>query len=224
MKKQSTNWGKYLQQGINYTKQHIQLNMKTKQTKQPRAEDLNRHFSKDDIQIANSHMKRKLILLITRDMQIKTILTPVRTVVVVQSLSCASFRPHGLQHTWLPSPWLSPGVCSNSSPLSWWCHPPISSSVTLFFSCPQSFPESGSFSVSQLFTSEWPHQNVYRTSLVAHWKESACQCRRPRCDSWYGRTAHAGATKSRLLSTCSTACVPQQEKPPQCEARTPQEE
>ena len=154
MKKQSTNWGKYLQQGINYTKQHIQLNIKTEQTKQPRAEDLNRHFSKDDIQIANSHMKRKLILLITRDMQIKTLLTLVRTVVVVLSLSCASFRPHGLQHSWLPRPWLSPGVCSNSSSLSWWCHPPISSSVTLFFSCSQSFPESGSFSMSQLFISE----------------------------------------------------------------------
>ena len=43
--------------------------------------------------------------------------------------------------------------CSNSCPLSWWCHPTISSSVTPFSSCPQSFPASGSFPVSQLFTS-----------------------------------------------------------------------
>ena len=47
---------------------------------------------------------------------------------------------------------LSPGVCSNSCPLSWWCHPTISSSVS-FSSCPQSFPASGSFLMSWLFTS-----------------------------------------------------------------------
>ena len=51
-----------------------------------------------------------------------------------------------------PCPFLSPGVCSNSCPLSWWCHPTISSSVTPFF-CPQSFTESGSFPMSQLFAS-----------------------------------------------------------------------
>ena len=50
-------------------------------------------------------------------------------------------------------PSLSPRVCSDSCPLSQWCHPTISSSVTTFFSCPQSFPASGSFPVSQLFTS-----------------------------------------------------------------------
>ena len=47
----------------------------------------------------------------------------------------------------------SPGVCSNSCPLSQWCHPTISSSVASFSSCPQSFPESGSFPRSQLFAS-----------------------------------------------------------------------
>ena len=64
-----------------------------------------------------------------------------------------SLRPHELQYTKLPCPSLSPRVCSNSCPLSRWCHPTISSSVSLFFSCPQSFPASGSFPVSQLFTS-----------------------------------------------------------------------
>ena len=62
-------------------------------------------------------------------------------------------RPHGLQHTRPPCPSPTPGVYSNSCPLSWWCHPTISSSVVPFSSCPQSFPASGSFPVSQFFTS-----------------------------------------------------------------------
>ena len=63
-----------------------------------------------------------------------------------------SLGPHGLQHFRLPCPSLSPEVCSNSCPLNWWCYLTISSSVALF-SCPQSFPASGSFPVSQLFAS-----------------------------------------------------------------------
>ena len=58
---------------------------------------------------------------------------------------------HGLQHTRLPGPSLYPGVCSNSCPLSRWCHPTILSSVIPFCSCLQSFPTSGSFLMSQLF-------------------------------------------------------------------------
>ena len=61
-----------------------------------------------------------------------------------------SLRTHGLQHTRLPCPSRSPRVCWNSSPLSQWCHPTISPSVIPFSSCPQSFPASGSFPVSQL--------------------------------------------------------------------------
>ena len=64
-----------------------------------------------------------------------------------------SFRPHGLQHTRLPCPSPSPRACSNSCPLSWWCHSTISSSVIPFSSCLQSFPASGSFLMSQLFVS-----------------------------------------------------------------------
>ena len=62
-----------------------------------------------------------------------------------------SFRPHGLQHPGLPCPYLSPGVCSNSCPLSQGCHPTILSSVAPFSTCPQSFPASGSFPMSRLF-------------------------------------------------------------------------
>ena len=65
-----------------------------------------------------------------------------------------SLWPHGLQHTGLPYSSPSPGVSSNSCPLSHWCHPTISSSVARFSSCPQSFPESGSFPMSQLFASD----------------------------------------------------------------------
>ena len=64
-----------------------------------------------------------------------------------------SLRSHRLQHTRLPWPSPSPGVCSNSCPLSQQCHPTILSSVTPFSSFPQSFPESGSFPMSWLFTS-----------------------------------------------------------------------
>ena len=64
-----------------------------------------------------------------------------------------SLWPHELQQAKLPCPSLSPWVCSNSCPLSQWCHPTISSSVTPFSSCPQSFPVSGSFIVDQLFAS-----------------------------------------------------------------------
>ena len=64
-----------------------------------------------------------------------------------------SLRPHGLQHVRLPCLKPTPGVYSNTCPLSWWCHPTISSSVILFSSCLQSFPSWGSFQMSQFFTS-----------------------------------------------------------------------
>ena len=54
----------------------------------------------------------------------------VLVVCVSHSVVFNSVRPHGLQHTRLPCPSPSPGVCSNSCPWSWWCHPTISSSVT----------------------------------------------------------------------------------------------
>ena len=64
-----------------------------------------------------------------------------------------SLWPHGLQHSRLSCLSPSPRVCSNSCPLSRWCHPPISSSVIHFSSCPQSFSASESFPVNWLFTS-----------------------------------------------------------------------
>ena len=71
---------------------------------------------------------------------------------VAQSLS-DSLWPHGLWHTRLPCASPSPRACSNSCPLSRWCHPTISSSVVPFSSCLQSCPASGSFLISWFFTS-----------------------------------------------------------------------
>ena len=88
-------------------------------------------------------------------------------VVAVSSHSVVSnsLRPHGLKHHSFSCP-LSPGVCSNSCPLSRWCHPTISSSVVSFSSCLQSFPASGSFQMSQLFTSGGPSIGVSASASV----------------------------------------------------------
>ena len=69
------------------------------------------------------------------------------------SVMSDSLWPHGLQHARPPCPSPTPGACSNSCPLSWWCHPTISSSVVPFSSRLQSFPASESFPVNQFFTS-----------------------------------------------------------------------
>ena len=69
------------------------------------------------------------------------------------SIVSDSLWPHEPQHARPPCPSPTPGVYPNPCPSSWWCHPTISSSVVPFSPCPQSFPESGSFQMSQLSTS-----------------------------------------------------------------------
>ena len=69
------------------------------------------------------------------------------------SVVSKSLRAHGLQHARPPCPSPTPRAYWNSCPLSWWCHPAISSSVVPISSHLQSFPASGSFHMSQLFTS-----------------------------------------------------------------------
>ena len=76
-----------------------------------------------------------------------------------------SLWPRGLQHNRLPCPSLTPGACSNSCPMSWWCHPTISSSVVPFF-CLQSFPASGSFPMSQLCASSGQSIGVSASASV----------------------------------------------------------
>ena len=75
-----------------------------------------------------------------------------------RSVVSDSFRPHESQHTRPPWPSPTPGIYSNSCPLSRWCHPTISSSVVPFSSCPQSLPASGSFPMSQFFA--WGGQSI----------------------------------------------------------------
>ena len=72
------------------------------------------------------------------------------------SVMSDSLQPHGLLHAKLPCLSPTPGACSNSYPSSQWCYPTISSSVVPFSSCLQSFPASGSFPMSQFFTSGGP--------------------------------------------------------------------
>ena len=105
-----------------------------------------------------------LTLLVGMQTSIATMENSVETPSVQFSRSVASdsLRPHELQHTRPPCPSPTPRVHSNSCPSSWWCHPSISSSVVPFSSCPQSFPTSESFPMSQLFTSE-----VQRTGASA---------------------------------------------------------
>ena len=81
------------------------------------------------------------------------ILLSFSTVQLSHSVMPYSLQPHGLQHTRIPCPSATARACSNSCSSSWWCHPTISSSVVPFSSCLQSFPASGSFPMSQFFTS-----------------------------------------------------------------------
>ena len=80
-----------------------------------------------------------------------------------------SLQPHGLQHARLLCPPLSPGVCSNSCPLSRWCYPTISSSATPYSFCLQSFPQSGSFPKSQLFTPGGQSIGAFSFCCTAKW-------------------------------------------------------
>ena len=83
-----------------------------------------------------------------------------------RSVVSDSLQPHGLQHARPPCPSPTPGAYSNSRPLSWWCHPTISSSVIPFSSCVQSFPASGSFQMRQFFVSGGQNIGVSASASV----------------------------------------------------------
>ena len=80
--------------------------------------------------------------------------------------SCLTLQPHGLQHARLPCPSPTPRACSNSCPLSQWCHPTISSSVVYFSSLLKSFLASGSFPMSQSFASDGQSIGVSASASV----------------------------------------------------------
>ena len=125
----------------------------------------------------------------------------IRLVQFSHSVVSDSLGPHILHHTRLPCPWLTPGACSNSSPLNW--HPTISTSVAPFSSYLQSFPASGAFPVSQsshqvskVLEIQLQHQSfqwIFRTDFL-------------RID-WFDLLAVQGSLKSLLQHHSSKASI-----------------
>ena len=116
----------------------------------------------------------------------------------------SSLRPHGLQHTTPPCPSPTPGVYSNSCPLSWWCHPTISSSVIPFSSNLQYFPASGSFPMSQFFTSGGKSIGSFSFSLSLSNEYSGLISFRI---DWLDPLAVQGTLKSLLQQPSSKASI-----------------
>ena len=112
-----------------------------------------------------------------------------------------SLGPHGLQHTRLLCLPPSSRACSNACPLSQWCHPTISSSVIPFSSCLQSFPASGSFPVSWLFTSGGQSTGVSASASVLPMN----------IQDWFplGLTGLISLQSKRLSRVFSNTTVPQ---------------
>ena len=90
----------------------------------------------------------------------------VDSVQLSHSVVSNSLWPHEQQHARPPYPSPTAGVYPNPCSLCWWCHPTISSSVVPFSSCPQSFPASGSFQMSQLFASGGQSTGVSASTSV----------------------------------------------------------
>ena len=111
-----------------------------------------------------------------------------------------SLRPNGLQHTRLPYPSPTPGVYSNSCPLSQWCHPTISFSVIPLSSCLQSFPASGSFQMSQFFIQrrQWQPTPVLLPGKSHGWRSLVG------CSPW---GCEESDTTVQLLFHFSLSCV-----------------
>ena len=112
------------------------------------------------------------------------------------SVMSDSLQPHGLQHARPPCPSPTPGVYSNSCPLNWWCHPTISSSVIPFSSHLQSFPASGSFPVSQFFTSGGQSIGVSASASVLPVNTGLISFRM----DWFNLLAVQGTLKSLLCT------------------------
>ena len=104
------------------------------------------------------------ISLIAHGMSGKQSFCRLSSVHLSQSVMSNSLWPQGRQHARLPFPSTTPGARFNSYPLSWWCHPTISSSVIPFSSCLQSFPATASFSISQFLSGG---QNIGVSALTS---------------------------------------------------------
>ena len=122
-----------------------------------------------------------------------------------RSVVSDSLRPHEPQHARPPCPSPTPGVHLNPCPLCWWCHPTVSSSVVPFFSCPQSFPASGSFPMSQLFTTGGQSIGVSASAsdLPINIQDSLISFRM----DWLDLLAVQGTLKSLLQNHSSKALI-----------------
>ena len=114
-----------------------------------------------------------------------------------------SLWPSGLQHARLPCPSPFPGGCSNSGPLSRWCHPTGSASVVPF-SCPQSFPAAGSFSNELAFCIRWPKHWSFSFSISPSNEYSGLTSFRM---DWSDLLAVQGTLKSFLQRHSSKASI-----------------
>ena len=108
---------------------------------------------KFDNSYLNKNTEKQLVINSDRNVNMWEVWTSCHSVQFSRSVVSGSLWPHEPQHTRPRCPSLTTGVHSYPCPSSRWCHPAISSSVIPFSSCPQSFPASGSFPMSQLFTS-----------------------------------------------------------------------
>ena len=117
------------------------------------------------------------------------------------SVMSNSLRPCGLQHARPPSPSPTPGVYPNSGPLSRWCHPTISSSAVHFSPCLQSFPASGSFQISQLFSSSGQNIGISASTSSEHSGLSSFRM------DWLDLLAVQGTLKSLLQHHNSKASI-----------------
>ena len=118
--------------------------------------------------------------------------------------SCPTLQRHGQKRTRLPRPSPTPGVYSNSCPLSRWCHPTISSSVVPFSSSLQSFPASGSFPMSQFFKSGGQSIKSFSFSISPSNEYSGLISFRI---DWFDLLAVQGTLKSILQHHSSKASI-----------------
>ena len=105
------------------------------------------------------------LLHIEQNIEQSSLCCTIRSDQISRSVVSNSLWPHGLQHARPPCPSPTPRVHSDSRPSSQWCHPAISSSVIPFSSCPQFFPASESFPMSQLFP--WGGQSTGVSALAS---------------------------------------------------------
>ena len=119
------------------------------------------------------------------------------------SVMSNSLWPHGLQHTRLPCPSPTPAAYSNSCPLHWWCHPTVSSSVTPFFSCLQSFLVSASFPMSRFFALGGQSIGVLASASVSNEHPGLISFRM----DWLDLLAVQGTLKSLIQHHSSKASI-----------------